>query len=91
MLSPRYITKSSSPRNSRAISTQCARPSGSSCGMNVIEAPNWEPSGQSLLINGGGRLYRVPLDAPRMIPVDTGFAQSLNNDHGISPDGNSQR
>ena len=26
MLSPRYITKSSSPRKSRAISTQCARP-----------------------------------------------------------------
>ena len=32
-LSPRYITKSSSPRKSPAISTQWARPSGSSCGM----------------------------------------------------------
>ena len=53
----------------------------------VIEAPNWEPSGKTLLINGDGRLYRVPLDAPEMILVDTGFAQSLNNDHGISPDG----
>ena len=28
MLSPRYMTKSSSPRKSRAISTQCASPSG---------------------------------------------------------------
>ena len=37
-LSPRYITKSSSPRNSRAISTQWARPSGASCGMYVIDA-----------------------------------------------------
>jgi Tol biopolymer transport system component len=53
----------------------------------VIEAPNWDPSGASLLINGGGRLYRVPLEAPELIPVDTGFATRCNNDHGISPDG----
>ena len=52
-----------------------------------IEAPNWDPSGDSLLVNGGGRLYRVPLDAPRLEPVDTGFATRCNNDHGISPDG----
>ena len=32
-LSPRYITKSSSPRKSRAMSTQWASPSGASCGM----------------------------------------------------------
>ena len=53
----------------------------------VIEAPNWDPSGQTLLVNGGGKLYRVPLDAPQMMTVDTGFAEKLNNDHGISPDG----
>ena len=53
----------------------------------VIEAPNWDPSGTSLLINGTGRLYRVPLDAPKLIPVETGFATRCNNDHGISPDG----
>lgn len=53
----------------------------------VIEAPNWDPSGGSLLINGGGLLYRVPLDAPKLVPVDTGFAVKCNNDHGISPDG----
>lgn len=53
----------------------------------VIEAPNWEPSGRTLLVNGGGKLYRVPLEEPRLIPVDTGFAARLNNDHGISPDG----
>ena len=35
-LSPRYMTKSSSPRKSRAISTQWARPSGASCGMYVM-------------------------------------------------------
>ena len=52
-----------------------------------IEAPNWDPDGKSLLVNGGGALFRVPLDAPRLVPVDTGFATRCNNDHGISPDG----
>lgn len=52
-----------------------------------IEAPNWDPSGQTLLINAEGRLYRVALDNPTLIPVETGPAQRLNNDHGISPDG----
>ena len=53
----------------------------------LIEAPNWDPSGASLLVNGGGRLFRVPLDAPDLVPVDTGFATRCNNDHGLSPDG----
>ena len=53
----------------------------------VIEAPNWDPSGTSLLVNGGGLLYRVPLDAPKLTAVNSGFATRCNNDHGISPDG----
>ena len=52
-----------------------------------IEAPNWDPAGASLLVNGEGRLFRVPLDRPTLVPVDTGFARRCNNDHGISPDG----
>jgi Tol biopolymer transport system component len=52
-----------------------------------IEAPNWAPSGDWLLVNGDGRLYRVPLDAPELVPVDSGAAVRCNNDHGISPDG----
>ncbi len=52
-----------------------------------IEAPNWDPSGETLLVNSGGRLFRVPLAAPALVPVDTGFADRCNNDHGISPDG----
>ncbi|MCC7319532.1 MAG: PD40 domain-containing protein [Rubellimicrobium sp.] len=51
-----------------------------------VEAPNWHPDG-FLLVNGGGRLFRVPLDAPRLEPVETGRLRALNNDHGISPDG----
>lgn len=54
---------------------------------DLIEAPNWDPSGQSLVINGNGRLYRVNLSAPQMIEIDTKFANRCNNDHGISPDG----
>lgn len=52
-----------------------------------IEAPNWDPAGTTLLVNSQGRLYRVPFDAPALIPLDTGFANRCNNDHGISPDG----
>jgi Tol biopolymer transport system component len=52
----------------------------------LIEAPNWHPEG-FLLVNGEGRLYRVPLSAPSLERVETGFAQRLNNDHGLSPCG----
>ena len=51
-----------------------------------IEAPNWHPDGM-LVVNGGGRLFAVPLDAPALVAVDTGWATGLNNDHGLSPDG----
>lgn len=54
---------------------------------HLIEAPNWSPDGVSLVVNGDGRLYRVPLDHPALVPIDTGFATRLNNDHGLSPDG----
>lgn len=51
-----------------------------------IEAPNWHPSGD-LYVNGGGRLFRVPLGELRLEVMETGFAVKLNNDHGLSPDG----
>ncbi|MCC5973987.1 MAG: TolB family protein [Rubellimicrobium sp.] len=52
----------------------------------VIEAPNWHPAGY-LVVNGGGHLFRVALDDPGLVPLDTGFATACNNDHGLSPDG----
>ena len=52
-----------------------------------IAAPNWDPAGGSLLVNCGGRLFRVPLEKPALVAVETGFADRCNNDHGISPDG----
>lgn len=53
----------------------------------LIEAPNWTPDGASLIVNGEGRILRVPLGAPDLLPVDTGDAVRCNNDHGVSPDG----
>lgn len=42
-----------------------------------IEAPNWTPDGSALLVNGGGRLFRVALDAPGLAEIDTGFARHM--------------
>ncbi|PWW00423.1 WD40 repeat protein [Hoeflea marina] len=53
----------------------------------LIEAPNWTPDGRALIVNGDGRLFRVPLDAPVLVRIDTGHAVACNNDHGVSPDG----
>lgn len=52
-----------------------------------IEAPNWSPDGKTLIYNSNGLLYKIPVDGgePEIIPTD--FAQRVNNDHGISPDG----
>jgi len=52
-----------------------------------LEAPNWMPDGRALIVNGGGRLYRLPLDNPALQQIGTGFADRINNDHGLSPDG----
>ncbi|PZQ95496.1 MAG: hypothetical protein DI533_19520 [Cereibacter sphaeroides] len=54
----------------------------------LIEAPNWHPDGW-LLVNGDGRLWRVPLDKPELLPLESGEALRCNNDHGFSPDGKS--
>jgi len=54
---------------------------------NHIEAPNWTLDGKTLIYNSQGLLYKIPVKGgtPEMIP--TGFANKINNDHGISPDG----
>jgi Tol biopolymer transport system component len=53
----------------------------------LIEAPNWYVDGSGLLVNGDGRLWRVPFDRPDLQEVPTGAAIRCNNDHAISPDG----
>ncbi len=54
---------------------------------NHIEAPNWTPDGKDLLFNSAGRIFRLPASGGEPQPIDTGFAQRCNNDHGLSPDG----
>ena len=54
----------------------------------VWEAPNWSRDGRFLLVNSGGRLYRLPIDgtsAPQPLALDPSLR--CNNDHDFSPDG----
>ena len=52
-----------------------------------IEAPNWLADGETLIVNGGGRILRIPVAGGEPELLDTGFATRCNNDHGVSPDG----
>jgi TolB protein len=51
-----------------------------------FEAPNWTRDGTAFLFNRDGRLWRLPVTGGTPEAIDTGFANRLNNDHGISPD-----
>jgi Tol biopolymer transport system component len=53
----------------------------------LIEAPNWSRDGKTLVFNGGGRLYRLPVGGGAPVEIPTGGATRNNNDHGLSPDG----
>lgn len=52
-----------------------------------FEAPNWMPDGKKLLFNMDGSLYTIPVTGGAIQKLNTGFANKLNNDHGISFDG----
>lgn len=52
-----------------------------------FEAPNWSRDGGTLLFNGGGKLYTIPVQGGNPVLLNTGFADRCNNDHGISFDG----
>jgi Tol biopolymer transport system component len=54
---------------------------------DVFEAPNWSPDGEWLLINAGGRLFRLPATGGEPTMIDTGSRDKINNDHCIAPDG----
>ncbi len=54
----------------------------------IIEAPNWTPDGAALIFNAGGELWRIPADgSAEPVRIDTGPLHDLNNDHVLSPDG----
>lgn len=53
-----------------------------------IEAPNWSPDGRWLIVNGGGRIYRIAADGSGSpVEIDTAPVEDINNDHVVSPDG----
>lgn len=54
---------------------------------NHFEAPNWSPDGTYLLYNSHGLLYKYVLQTGRKEQLFTDFANNINNDHGISTDG----
>jgi len=51
-----------------------------------FEAPNWTRDNQ-LIFNADGHLQRIPADGGKPVTIDTGFANRVNNDHVLSPDG----
>lgn len=54
----------------------------------LLEAPNWTPDGAALIVNGGGHLFRLPLEgAPVLEPIVIHGIDDANNDHVLSPDG----
>jgi Tol biopolymer transport system component len=54
----------------------------------LIESPNWTPDGTTFVVNGGGRLYRLPADGSGALEeIAVGSVAGVNNDHVLSPDG----
>jgi Tol biopolymer transport system component len=53
----------------------------------VWEAPNWSRDGKFLLVNSGGRLFRIAADGGKPEPLPLDPALRCNNDHDYSPDG----
>ncbi len=49
-----------------------------------FEAPNWHPDNY-LIVNANGKLFTLDLTSRKPAELNTGFATSCNNDHGISP------
>jgi TolB protein len=54
-----------------------------------IEAPNWTRDGKELVYNSDGRIWRIPVEGGEPVAVNTGLQVHNNNDHGLSPDGQS--
>lgn len=52
-----------------------------------FEAPNYFPDGRRLLFNADGYLFSIPVAGGTPEKLNTGFANRINNDHGISFDG----
>jgi TolB protein len=54
-----------------------------------LEAPNWSRDGSFFLFNSEGKLHRLALNGNEPAVINTDPQNQCNNDHGISPDGQS--
>ena len=52
-------------------------------------APDWTPDGTSFIINGGGKLWRLPANGGTPAIIPTGSAPWIDINHAVSPDGKS--
>src|SRR5690348_671992 len=50
-------------------------------------APEWTPDGAGLIVNGGGRLCRLPASGGVPAPIPTGPSGWIDINHAVSPDG----
>lgn len=54
----------------------------------LFEAPNWSSDGKWLVVNGDGKLFRIAAEAGGDLEaIDLGGVPPINNDHVLSPDG----
>jgi Tol biopolymer transport system component len=53
----------------------------------LLEAPNWSLSGESLILNGDGKLWRLPLTNPSLEGISLAGLPRMNNDHVLDQDG----
>lgn len=54
-----------------------------------LAAPEWSPDGKSLIVNGGGKLWRVPAEGGELQPIEIDRDQWIDINHGLSPNGKS--
>ncbi|MFJ4171281.1 TolB family protein [Paenarthrobacter sp. NPDC089714] len=53
----------------------------------LLEAPNWTLDGQSLILNGDGKLWRLDVASRELTHIPLTGVPDLNNDHVLDPDG----
>jgi len=54
---------------------------------DLFEAPNWSASEPNLIFNGDGKLLKIPVIGGEPEMINSENLDNINNDHGISPDG----
>ena len=52
-------------------------------------APDWMPDGTGLIVNGAGKLWRVPANGGTPTLISTGSVPWIDINHAVSPDGKS--